>query len=62
MGKELKVTVCTNICEKEILVPSGSTLQEILAMVDNEPNIYVAAVVDKRLKELSWKLYKDARV
>ncbi|MBR6403922.1 MAG: nucleoside kinase [Eubacterium sp.] len=62
MGKDLKVTVCTNICEKEIIVPSGSTLQEILAMVDNEPNIYVAAVVDKRLKELSWKLYKDARV
>ena len=62
MAKEIKVKVCTNDIEKEITVEAGSTLQEILAQVDSETNVYVAAVVDKRLKELTWKLYKDTTV
>ena len=62
MGKEINVKVITNDIEKEISVAAGSTLQEILAQVDSEINVYVAAFVDKRLKELTWKLFKDATV
>ena len=64
MGKEIKVTIkIPGIIEKEETFESGVTIKEILGTLKLENSEdYVAAFMDKTLKELSWRLYKSCTV
>ncbi|MBO4863599.1 MAG: nucleoside kinase [Eubacterium sp.] len=64
MAKEIKVTVRLSGNEAyEKVFQSGITLYEILeASVEGDNKDYVAALVDKQLKELTWKIFRDADI
>ena len=61
MSKEISIDI--KIADKEEkgkVFSSGTTLKEMLdsLSIDNKED-YVAALVNKTLKELNWKIYKN---
>ncbi|SNU08268.1 uridine kinase [Lachnospiraceae bacterium] len=66
MGKEKQISVDVKIADQineKKTFTSGVTLKEIIDsfQIENK-NDYVAAFLNKTLKELNWKVYKDAEV
>ncbi|MDE5709235.1 MAG: nucleoside kinase, partial [Alistipes sp.] len=53
--------VCDNLGE-EIEVQMGATLQEAAARIAPNPRPFLAAMVDNRIKELSYKIYAPATI
>ncbi|MDE6375015.1 MAG: nucleoside kinase [Alistipes sp.] len=53
--------VCDNLGE-EIEVQMGATLQEAAARIAPGPRPFLAAMVDNRIKELSYKIYAPATI
>lgn len=62
-GKQILLNVEIDGDKMELSMPSGSTLKEILEKaIGGENRFYVAAVVNKRLRELSMRVNCDADI
>lgn len=60
MNEMIRV-ICLNN-ERTLFVPMGTTLQTIANQIEDAPHPFLAAMVDNRIKELSYRIYTPITV